>query len=154
MFKHPVYKQTLKVGLVACIAATIMWVIYISGAGVPFSTFLSNAFYFPLVTIIPIALSSLLVAKVLLLLSLKYTSSAKAVTVGIISTLLMVLLTILILTIVIALLNLIFKGPEAFSAMDEIYALFYVILIGVVMGSWAIVPLGVWQGRFLRQLNK
>jgi hypothetical protein len=154
MFRHPLYKQSIKVGLVACLAATLMWVIYISGAGVAFSTFLSNALYFPIVTILPILVSSLLIAKLLLLLSFKYTSSAKAVTIGIISTLAMVLMTILILTIAIAVLNLIFKGPEAFSAMDEIYALFYVILIGVVMGSWAIVPLGVWQGRFLRQFSK
>lgn len=154
MFKHGLYKQTLKIGLVACFAATNMWMIYLTGAGLKISDFIFNTLYFPLVTIIPIVLSCLLVAKVLIALRVNYSSNAKANTVGIFSVLAIVLFSIIILSIAVGLINLIFKGPDAFRPVDEIYALLYVILIGVVMGSWAIIPLGVWLGNFLKTNSK
>ena len=147
----PIYIQTLKVGILGWLAAIFVWAIFVSGDGLGTFGFTKALGFFAIITVVPILLGSLIVAKALTLLKLNYTSNAKAYTVGILSTILIIWIAVLIISLEMAIYNTVAKDSFALKLPEEASALLYVIGIATVMGSWAVVPLGVWQGRFLKR---
>jgi hypothetical protein len=151
MQARTLYIQTLKVGLWGWFAGLTMWALYISGTGeFNFPGFFRGLLFYVMMTLIPVVIASLIIAKLLLCLKIKYDKNWKANTVGIVSTMLLSWIAIVIVALVAAVGSMISSQSYSFRIVEELYGLRYVIFVGTVMGSWAIVALGVWQGHFLK----
>lgn len=141
----------LKIGGSVWIAAVIMRMIYLSGEDITLTDFFKYSFIFLLAGILPTMISSLTVAKGMEKLKVTYNSNLKAYGIGFLSVLSVSWLLVLCLSFFAILYSSMFRDKYQFDFGNEIYSLWYVLGVGTILSSWVLVPLTVWQARYLKQ---